>query len=124
MSRPPVTMRAAVVVALVASALIAPDRLERGPDLCLVRRVTGRPCPTCGMTRSWSAMSRLQVGRAAGFHPLGPVAWAAGAALALGGARAERAVRTAPSWVLAPLLTLWVGVWAYRFTRGGGPSRP
>ena len=42
-------------------ALLAlPTRwLEATPSLCVIRRVTGRPCPGCGMTR---ALSRLAHG--------------------------------------------------------------
>lgn len=37
---------------------LLPSRwLERGPSLCLVRRVTGRPCPGCGMLRALSYLA-------------------------------------------------------------------
>lgn len=29
---------------------------ERSPTICVIRRVTGRPCPGCGMTRAVSSM--------------------------------------------------------------------
>jgi hypothetical protein len=31
--------------------------LERAPSACLIRRITGRPCPGCGMTRALSSVA-------------------------------------------------------------------
>lgn len=31
--------------------------LERSPSVCVIRRVTGRPCPGCGMTRALSSVA-------------------------------------------------------------------
>ena len=36
-------------------AAVPPSALDRGPVLCPIRRLTGRPCPGCGMTRALSA---------------------------------------------------------------------
>lgn len=47
----------AIPAGLAALALVGPDRLERTPSLCLVRRVFGR-CPTCGVTRATAALVR------------------------------------------------------------------
>ncbi|HEY0756063.1 MAG TPA: DUF2752 domain-containing protein [Ktedonobacteraceae bacterium] len=30
--------------------------LERGPSLCLITYITGKPCPGCGMTRALSCL--------------------------------------------------------------------
>lgn len=40
-------------------ALVAiPTRwLASTPTVCIIRRVTGRPCPGCGMTRALSALA-------------------------------------------------------------------
>ena len=37
---------------------------------CLLRLVTGIPCPTCGMTRAWLACFRLELGAAFTYHPM------------------------------------------------------
>jgi hypothetical protein len=50
--------------------LIGPQRLERGPGLCLIRAVTGRPCPACGMTRAMAALLQGQVKTAARYNLL------------------------------------------------------
>lgn len=78
--------RAAAALWLAAPLLLTliPTRwIEAGPTLCLIRRVMGRPCPGCGMTR---ALSRLAHG-----DPL--AAWRYN----------PRVV------VVAPLLALWWG---------------
>ena len=56
--------------------LAIPSIGGEGATLCLLRRTTGLPCPTCGMTRSFCAMSRGEVGDAFQKHPLGPVLYA------------------------------------------------
>jgi len=53
-------------VALVA---IGPDRLGRGPRLCLISLVIRRPCPACGMTRAASALLRGNPRRAIRYNP-------------------------------------------------------
>lgn len=34
--------------------------IERGRPVCLIRAVTGRPCPGCGMTRAISSAAHLR----------------------------------------------------------------
>lgn len=41
---------------------------------CLVKHLTGYPCPTCGATRAVVAFLRGDVAAAFGLNPLGPVA--------------------------------------------------
>lgn len=50
--------------------LLGPHRLENGPTLCLFRRLLGRPCPACGMTRAMSALARGQVRSATDYNRL------------------------------------------------------
>lgn len=62
------------VAVLVAAAAVPVARVDSAPVLCPVRRLTGRPCPACGMTRS---LVRLMHGDVAGgvrAHPAGSVA--------------------------------------------------
>ncbi|MDB5082360.1 MAG: hypothetical protein JWP00_4284 [Chloroflexi bacterium] len=50
--------------------LIGPHRLEQGRSLCLIRNITGQPCPACGMTRAMSALLKGQVKTAARYNLL------------------------------------------------------
>jgi hypothetical protein len=50
-------------------AAIGPDRLARGPQLCLISAVIRRPCPGCGMTRAASALLRGDMRRAIQTNP-------------------------------------------------------
>lgn len=42
------------------------------PDTCMSRRLLGMPCPGCGLSRSFVAMSRAEVSSAFRWNPLGP----------------------------------------------------
>jgi hypothetical protein len=57
---------------LLASVIYAPF-VANGPVLCPFRIMTGLPCPGCGLTRSFCAMSRGQLAAAFGDHLFGPV---------------------------------------------------
>ena len=46
---------------------------HRLPSTCLFLRVTGYPCPTCGMTRSTEALAHGNLAQAVRFNALGPV---------------------------------------------------
>jgi len=114
---------AALFGAAVLAGLAVPPGIWGGlPDLCLFHRLLGLPCPTCGLTRSWSALLHGQPGAALRFHLFGPalLAGAAGACLrSLAGAPPRWPGR---GW-------LWGGglVWgAYALARMAGmfPSPP
>lgn len=54
---------AILLLLLVGFCLISPDRLARGPDLCVWRRLLNvAACPACGSTRALAAFfhGRLQ----------------------------------------------------------------
>lgn len=42
------------------------------PPICLMRSVTGLPCPSCGLTRSFITMAHLDIDAARHFHHIGP----------------------------------------------------
>ncbi|MGE3664208.1 MAG: DUF2752 domain-containing protein [Pseudonocardia sp.] len=46
---------------------------SRTPTACPYRRLTRRPCPLCGLTRSVGLTLTGQVRRSAATHPLGPL---------------------------------------------------
>lgn len=41
------------------------------PPLCVFKHLTGLPCLTCGMTRSWVAMAHGELGQALAWNPAG-----------------------------------------------------
>ena len=70
-------LRAAGLFALALIAAWVYEPWSRsGPPLCLVRLITGVPCPGCGMTRSVCAASHGHWSDALAFHWLGPLALA------------------------------------------------
>ena len=59
-----------------ADASVLPDTFSVPHDedtICMLRRVTGMPCPTCGVTRSFQALGQGDVAASVRFHPLGPL---------------------------------------------------
>jgi hypothetical protein len=59
--------------ALLGVVFVAPGVLTDGPVLCPMRRLTGHPCPACGLTRSVVSSLHGHLGDALAFHPFGPV---------------------------------------------------
>jgi hypothetical protein len=49
-------------------AAIGPDRLGRGPQLCVISAIIRRPCPACGITRAAAALLRGDMRRAYRFN--------------------------------------------------------
>ena len=41
--------------------------------LCLTKRITGLPCPTCGMTRAFTSLMNGDLNMAFFYHPLWPL---------------------------------------------------
>lgn len=110
--------RTLLIGAVALAAALMPRRaLDRLPTICPVRLLTGYPCPTCGMTRSWHSVARLDPGRAVREHPFGPVILAAIATGAWSPTTADAVtVRLSrlPTGVKVVALAGWLGWWASR----------
>lgn len=65
------------VVAIGVAALLPADHVDEGPVICPFRRLTGLPCPGCGLTRSWTYLVHGRVGDSFAVHPFGPLFLAA-----------------------------------------------
>jgi hypothetical protein len=101
----------------VLAARLAPRRLvHAGPTVCPFRLVTGRPCPACGITRSWSAATRLDVRDSLAWHPLGIPTVVGALALAAGLAPTSLDEPVARRWAVAGA-AIWLAVWVARFAR-------
>lgn len=83
---------------------------------CPIYRLTGAPCPGCGMTRAFIAAMKLDVGTAFGCHPLFPLFAIETVYVLFRGMGLKR-------FVLAPRIELAIGifslgllwiVWIYR----------
>ena len=111
-------LRAISAAALLAAALL-PDRAAHGgPVLCWFRRLTGRPCPSCGLTRSWQAAAHGRVRAALGHHPFGPLTMAIALWLAID-PRAERRVAATTGPVRSLAVAGWLVTWLWRLSRRG-----
>ncbi len=115
---------------LLAALLFAPGEGEEllflgehWPGGCAFLEATGKPCTTCGMTRSWVHLSRGHVLTAFAYNPagatlylwmllLGPLGLAR-----LVSARARRVAlhwRWLVGWVVFYTVVLYLGVWGLR----------
>ena len=59
--------------ALAAACLFTPAAINNGPELCPFRAMTGLPCPGCGLTRSWVALTHGDLSHAVALNWFGPV---------------------------------------------------
>jgi len=115
-------------LALGTLALAAPFFLRPGADLlgthtqllllpCLFFRLTTVPCPTCGMTTSFTLIAHGQFGRALVAHPLGVLAYLHVACLTLAMAWAtltRRAVEVAMRASLPQMAVAFGIAWALK----------
>ena len=114
---PDVIDRRAVAAVLVAGAVVLPGALLRGsPVICPFRRVTGLPCPACGLTRSWQAAAHLRLGDSLGYHPLGAATFLGAVAIALD-ERDGVPRLTERRDVQLSAGALWVAAWLWRLRR-------
>jgi len=102
-----------------------PER-DPGPVLCLFRRVTGVPCPACGLTRAASLAAHGRFVDAFALHPALPfLALEAGLAWLVWGARLRTGRRLLAGWempiVVATALGL-VALWLGRVILGSLPT--
>ncbi len=58
---------------LMALLVVAAFMLLSNVDLCIFRRVTGLPCPSCGMTRAYISLFKGDIANAFFMHPLFPL---------------------------------------------------
>jgi len=104
-------------LAAAVGAVLPRAVVMHAPATCPIRRVTGYPCPTCGMVRSWHSVARLDPVQAVRDHPFGPIALAAMTAEAWRPGILEREMRRAgglPAAVQVGALTAWFAWWASR----------
>ena len=104
--------------AVTAAFLAPPGLIEEGPVLCVFRRATGQPCPSCGLTRSWNATAHGRLADGFRMHPLGPPAFVGATLLALAPRRWVDKMPDYPSSAIPAFVALWVGVWLVRLVTG------
>ena len=64
------TGRDIVLIAVpLLAALVPMSWLEGAPDVCLIKRVTGRRCWGCGMTRAIASLLRGRFRKAVRYNP-------------------------------------------------------
>lgn len=101
------------LIAATAARLIDSVWLAGVPVLCPFRRLTGVPCPGCGLTRAVVALAHGDVAGAMALHPLVLPAVAVAAGI-LGIWVARGQLPRTPWPVLAGASALVVGVWLVR----------
>ena len=102
---------------LLLGAVVLPGRtLDGASVLCPFRRLTGLPCPACGLTRSWQAVGHGRLGEGFEQHPLGPLAFTAAAWFAVDDAAEARLAAVDRRWAAAAV-ALWITVWFWRLSR-------
>jgi len=77
----PGARRGAIIVAAIAGTVLLLSSVlpsvDNGPVLCIFRRLTTLPCPSCGMTRGFIALGHGDLRKALTMNVASPVAYAA-----------------------------------------------
>lgn len=109
--------RSSVAGILVGIAIVTPRVLLSDTlVVCPFRRLTGLPCPMCGITRSWQAAAHLHPHDSVRYHPLGAATLAAAAAIALSRTDELPAPMERRSVQLSAA-AIWIGAWLWRLRR-------
>jgi len=91
---------------LAVSAIYTPENLPNLP-LCSFKQMTGRPCPGCGLTRAFCAISHARFGEALYFNPFSYALYAGALGLALW-PLASHCYPRLKSWVDRTTFFVWV----------------
>ncbi len=109
--------RRAVAAILVAGAVVLPRTVVRGsPVICPFRRLTGLPCPACGLSRSWQSAAHLRIWDSLDYHPLGAATFLSAVAIALDGREATPLLAQRREVQLSAG-ALWMAAWLWRLRR-------
>jgi hypothetical protein len=103
-----------MALGLAGLAAIPPERLRSGPILCPIRRITGFPCPACGMTRSWNAALRLDIAGSIRHHPAGIAALLLMVVAASSDLTLTKALEATPRRIRLLGALAWISWWAGR----------
>jgi len=68
---------AGAAIGLLAASYAYAPYVHDGPVVCLLRGLVGIPCPSCGLTRAFCALSHFELREALRYHALSPVLFAA-----------------------------------------------
>ena len=104
---------ACLTAAVTAATLTKPEAVDGLPSVCAFRRLTGLPCPGCGLTRSWVLTAHGLFRHAADRHPFGPPTFLISLILVTRGPRAMPMGRlpARQQQALTGLAALWLS-WA------------
>ena len=102
-----------LTAAVAAATLTKPEAVDSLPSVCAFRRITGLPCPGCGLSRSWALTAHGRLRAAVDRHPFGPLTFMAAMVIVLRGPRAVPMARlpAAQSRALTGLAGVWLA-WA------------
>lgn len=114
------------LVGLIVARVWPVQSVDSGEPTCILRILTGLPCPGCGMTRSWVHLAHGDVAAAFEYNLFGPLAMATAAGLVVYTAVAlvrrqptERLFDQLNPKVLMVLMGLWLGYSAIRMVSIG-----